>query len=83
MDGMTGIQRAVLAAGGQRALAERLRSTIDGYDCPSQQAISLWVRRGYVPNSRVAEIAAATGIDPQSLLAPELRQALAATSADK
>ena len=75
-DTRTGIQKAVEAVGGQRALAEKLKSTIEGYDYPSQQAISLWVRRGFVPNGRVAEIAKATGVAPAELMAPELREAL-------
>lgn len=72
----TGIQQAVDAAGGQRLLAEKLKSTVEGYDSPSQQAISLWVKRGFVPNSRVAEVSRLTGVPAASLMDPALREVL-------
>lgn len=73
---LTGIEQAVAAVGGQRALAEKLRSFVEGYDYPSQQAVSLWVRRGWVPNARVVEVAEVSGVDPVLLMAPELRAAI-------
>lgn len=47
---MTGIERAVKMAGGQAELAARLDPAV------TQQAISKWVARGWVPIDRAVEI---------------------------
>jgi|SanBayMetagenome_1026888.scaffolds.fasta_scaffold51965_3 DNA-binding transcriptional regulator YdaS (Cro superfamily) len=53
------LEAAITAAGGQVALAKRLRI--------SQQAVSLWLKMGRAPVYRVVEIEAATGIDRAQL----------------
>ena len=55
----------VLKAGSQAALAEQLGV--------SQQAISKWLRRGYVPIKRVLECEATYGVPRARLLDPRLR----------
>lgn len=55
----------VQKAGSQSALAERLGV--------SQQAISKWIRRGYVPTRRVLECEATFGVPRVRLLDPRLR----------
>ena len=52
-------------AGSQSALAEQLGV--------SQQAISKWLRRGYVPVKRVLECEATFGIPRVRLINPRLR----------
>jgi DNA-binding transcriptional regulator YdaS (Cro superfamily) len=64
----TGIQRAVIAAGGQVKLAETLGV--------SQQYISLAVRQGYVSPPRAQEIEAEFGIPRHELVNPKLARAL-------
>lgn len=64
----TGIQRAVIAAGGQVKLAETLGV--------SQQYISLAVRQGYVSPPRAQEIEAEFGIPRHELVNPKLARVL-------
>lgn len=67
-DTPSGIQRAVDAAGSQRALAIILGVT--------QQAVAQWVGRGYAPAERVVEIEAQLGIPRAELINPRLRDLL-------
>lgn len=70
----TGIEKAVKRAaeldgrrtswGGQSWLAHRLGVT--------QQAISTWLRRGWVPTNRADEIQQLTGVPARDLLNPRL-----------
>lgn len=64
-DTPSGIARAVAAAGSQENLADYLGCT--------QQAVSEWVRRGYVPASRAVEIEAQYGVPRIDLLSRKLR----------
>lgn len=61
----TGIAEAVKAAGGQVKLANKLGVT--------QQAISKWEARGWVPVRRALEIEAQYGIHRHRLLDPRLK----------
>lgn len=63
-DEPTGIDLAVAKAGGQAKLAEELGV--------SQQLISRWVLRGWVPPERVVEIEALYGVPRKQLLKPSL-----------
>lgn len=60
-----GVERAVKLAGGQVALARLLGVT--------QQAISIWLRRGYVPLRRAQEIEAQLGVPRNALIAPHIQ----------
>ena len=62
---MTGIESAILAAGGQSALAEILGV--------SQQNVSVWKRNGYVPTAWVVPVEQATGVPRAELISPRLR----------
>ena len=62
--GVTGIDKAIEQAGGQVKLAYELGV--------SQQAISLWQRQGWVPNSRVVEISSQYGIPRNKLINPKV-----------
>lgn len=73
---LTGIERAIMAAGTQAALAAQLSSRFPGTPHPSQQALSQWLRQGFVPRARAREIAAITGVPFQTLLSPALRELL-------
>ncbi|WP_442951832.1 Cro/CI family transcriptional regulator [Oryzomicrobium sp.] len=59
---MSGIKQAIESAGGQVALAEALGV--------SQQAISGWLLRGYVPTGRVVEIETLYGVPRARLINP-------------
>ena len=59
-----GVSKAVSAAGSQAKLAEQLGCT--------QQAVSGWVLRGFVPPLRAVEIEAVLGIPRKELLSPRL-----------
>ena len=61
---LTGIELACYAAGSQAKLADLL-------GC-SQQNVSMWLRRGWVPVDRVVEIEQATGVDRKLLINPKL-----------
>lgn len=66
---MTGIERAVEIAGNQVVLATKLGVT--------QQAISEWVRFGFVPDGRIDDVLNAVDkgclhIKPRDLLDPKL-----------
>lgn len=56
---MTGIEKAIKAAGTQTALAALIETT--------PQRVSEWARLGYVPSSRIVPIARATGVSPDEL----------------
>jgi DNA-binding transcriptional regulator YdaS (Cro superfamily) len=68
MSQRTGIERAVEKAGSQTVLAAELGV--------SQQVVSRWMRRGWVPSSRVPEIAKRFGVPRASLIEPRLRALL-------
>lgn len=61
---MSGIEQAIRAAGNQAELAALL-------GC-SQQNISSWLRRGYVPPKQALAIEHATGISRAMLVDPKL-----------
>lgn len=61
---MTGIDKVIDAAGGQTGLAEVLGV--------SQQAVSLWQKRGYVPAARVDQLANAFNVDRTELIDPRV-----------
>lgn len=61
---MTGILKAVQAAGSQRKLAADLKV--------SQQAVSQWVTRGYVPLDRALEIKQLYFVEVRDLVSPTL-----------
>lgn len=63
---MTGIERAIAAAGTQEALA-----SICGV---SQPAVSKWVKWGHAPQSQVLTINRATGVPIPELVSPALRR---------
>lgn len=62
---MSAVQEAVRAAGSQERLAECLGV--------SQQAISKWLRAGFVPLRRAQEIEAQFGIARARLINPRVR----------
>lgn len=59
-----GVLLAVLAAGTQAKLAEGLGVT--------QQAVSIWLRRGWVPLRRAQEIEALLGVPRARLINPRI-----------
>jgi DNA-binding transcriptional regulator YdaS (Cro superfamily) len=61
---MSGIEQAIRAVGSQAELAALL-------GC-SQQNISSWLRRGYVPPKQALAIEQATGISRSMLVDPKL-----------
>lgn len=65
---MKGIDKVVELAGSQRKLADVLGVT--------QQAISEWVRQGYVPIGRIVEIEALFGVSRFELVDSSLRDLL-------
>lgn len=65
----TGIERAVAAAGTQMKLAADLGV--------KQQAVSLWLKQGFVPPGRATEIEMQFGIPRIDLLSPKLRAMVA------
>lgn len=69
---LSGIERAIHAAGSQARLAEIL-------GC-SQQNVSFWLRQGYCPPDRVVEIEQATGVDRALLINPRLLDLLSPSS---
>ncbi len=60
----SGIADALQQAGNQVALAQQLGVT--------QQAVSIWLRRGWVPVRRALEIEAQFGIPRSRLISPRL-----------
>lgn len=60
----SGIADALQRAGNQKALALQLGVT--------QQAVSIWLRRGWVPVRRAVEIEAQFGIPRARLISPRL-----------
>lgn len=66
---LTGIARAVEAAGGQSALARLLEDV-------TQQAVQQWERAGYVPTGRVAAVSRLTGVAAVDLLDPRIIEVL-------
>ena len=79
----TGIARAVLALGSQRALAERLLSLSPTRDRLSHQAVQQWLIQGYVPVDRAAEVAAVTGVPVRDLVDPRIWAALSPPAGDQ
>jgi DNA-binding transcriptional regulator YdaS (Cro superfamily) len=67
-DSPQGIELALSKVGSQEKLAQLMGV--------SQQAISAWLRRGYVPVQRAAEIEFFTGVHRHSLIKPRLRDLL-------
>ncbi len=63
---MSGIARAVARMGSQEKLAKHLGI--------SQQAVSAWLKRGWVPPQRAREIEYHTGVVREHLLSPRLKQ---------
>jgi len=55
------VRVAALIAGGQAALAKKVGVT--------QQCVSQWCRRGYVPEKWGGQVSAATGVDTRALVA--------------
>lgn len=62
MDTRTGIEIAIEAAGGQVKMAEALGVT--------QQAVSIWLQRGFAPLKRLVEIEAMFGVPRSKLINP-------------
>ena len=61
---MKGIDKAILAAGGQVKLAEHLGVT--------QQNVSSWRRKGFVPLHWVVPVEQLTGVPRAELISPKL-----------
>lgn len=59
-----GVQRAIAAVGGQVKVGEKLGVT--------QQAVSSWVRRGFVPLMRADELAQISGVPARELMNPRV-----------
>ena len=68
----TGIAQASRIAGSQTKLAESLGVT--------QQSVSLWFRRGYVPLLRALEIEMIYGVARHRLVSPRVRRLMDLTS---
>ena len=68
MSDLTGIDQAIRAIGSQAKLAEVLGCT--------QQNISSWLRRGYVPPAQAIAIEQATGVSRALLLDPRIVELL-------
>lgn len=64
----TGISEALRLTGSQTKLAKSLGVT--------QQSVSLWLRRGYVPLLRAREIEMLYGVARQRLVSPKVRHAM-------
>jgi hypothetical protein len=62
MDTKTGIEQAIDVAGGQVKLAEALGVT--------QQAVSIWLQRGFAPLKRIVEIETLFGVPRSRLINP-------------
>lgn len=70
----TGIAHAVVVAGTQEALAARLGVT--------QQAVSGWLKRGWVPLRRALEIESLYGVPRGRLVNPQIADLLESPSFD-
>lgn len=70
----TGVVDAISAAGSQQKLAEALGVT--------QQAVSIWVRRGWVPLRRAQEIEAQFGVQRSRLINPRIADLVDLTGAE-
>jgi DNA-binding transcriptional regulator YdaS (Cro superfamily) len=64
MEVKTGIAEAVDAAGSQKKLGDALGVT--------QQSVSLWLTKGYVPNEHIVSIEAQFGVARTRLIDPRL-----------
>lgn len=60
----TGIEEVVEIAGSQEAVAQTCGV--------SQQAVSIWVTRGYAPLARAIELEAQYGVDRRRLVDPKI-----------
>lgn len=65
---MTGIERAILAAGSARALAQACGV--------GETAVSKWKARGYVPICQIAKITRVTGVAARDLFDPAVVRAV-------
>lgn len=70
---MTGMDKAVEAAGGQSHLARALGV--------KRQSVQQWVSRGWPPNGRIVEIANLYGVDRMELLDPATASLIADSDA--
>lgn len=61
---LAGIDKVIDAAGGQTALAEVLGV--------SQQAVSLWQKRGYAPVGRIDQLANSFNVPREELIDPRV-----------
>lgn len=61
---MTGIEKAVQACGSQLALADAIGCT--------QQNVSSWIKRGFVPVDHLIGVEQASGIPRHELISPKL-----------
>ncbi|MBR8073312.1 hypothetical protein KDX14_27685 [Burkholderia cenocepacia] len=76
-----GISRAVRILGGQAKMSAALTEMLaPSGEKISQQAVSLWVRNGFVPYERAMLVSACTDrrVMPQELLDPALREIMLA-----
>lgn len=64
MEQTTGIAQAVEAAGSQKKLGDALGVT--------QQSVSLWLARGYVPTEHIVSIEAQFGVPRTRLINPRI-----------
>ena len=74
-----GICNAVRIAGGQAALAKRINAAAaDDSQKVTQQAVSLWVRQGFVPIHRavLVSLCVERRIAPHELIASDFREIL-------
>jgi len=67
---VSGIDEAIVAAGGRSPLAQQLGVTV--------QALCQWAKRGWVPPMRAMEIEQLYGVPRARLLKPSLAALLAA-----
>jgi len=74
METRNGVELAIEAAGGQVKLAEALGVT--------QQAVSTWLQRGFVPLKRVVEIETLFGVPRARLINPRFADLVDLTAED-
>lgn len=69
---VTGVEKAITSAGSQANLAAALGV--------KQQAVSAWLKKGFVPPKRAAEIEHQFGVPRATLVSQKLRDAVDAGS---